>query len=90
MPLGIKESEIDEHELDYYSGDLLILYTDGVSEAMNESNEMYGLENLTKLIERNGDMPLGALKELIIDTTDAFRGDADPHDDYTLFMVRLP
>ncbi|EKR62240.1 MULTISPECIES: SpoIIE family protein phosphatase [Leptospira] len=90
MPLGIKESEIDEHELDYYSGDLLILYTDGVSEAMNESNEMYGLENLTKLIERNGDMPLGALKELIIDTTDAFRGEADPHDDYTLFMVRLP
>ncbi|AXX17521.1 MULTISPECIES: SpoIIE family protein phosphatase [Leptospira] len=90
MPLGIKESEIDEHELDYYPGDLLILYTDGVSEAMNESNEMYGLENLTKLIERNGDMPLGALKELIIDTTDAFRGDADPHDDYTLFMIRLP
>ncbi|EMY76109.1 stage II sporulation protein E [Leptospira weilii serovar Ranarum str. ICFT] len=90
MPLGIKESEIDEHEIDYSPGDLLLLYTDGVSEAMNESNEMYGLENLTKLIERNGDMPLGALKELIIDTTDAFRGDADPHDDYTLFMVRLP
>ncbi|TQE83461.1 GAF domain-containing SpoIIE family protein phosphatase [Leptospira noguchii] len=90
MPLGIKESEIDEHEIDYSSGDLLILYTDGVSEAMNESNEMYGLENLIKLIERNGEMALGALKELIIDTTDSFRGDAAPHDDYTLFMVRLP
>ncbi|TGK27576.1 GAF domain-containing protein [Leptospira gomenensis] len=90
MPLGIKESEIDEHEIDYSPGDLLILYTDGVSEAMNESSEMYGLENLTRLIERNGEMPLGTLKELIIDTTDAFRGDADPHDDYTLFMVRLP
>lgn len=89
MPLGIKESEIEEHEVEYQPGDLLVLYTDGVSETTNETGEMYSLENLAKLIERNGDMPVENLKELILDTTDAFRGDADPHDDYTLVMVRL-
>ncbi|MFB5651287.1 SpoIIE family protein phosphatase [Leptospira wolffii] len=89
MPLGIKESEIEEHEVEYSPGDLLVLYTDGVSETTNEAGEMYSLENLAKLIERNGDMPVENLKDLIIDTTDAFRGEADPHDDYTLVLVRL-
>ncbi|TGK19966.1 GAF domain-containing protein [Leptospira fluminis] len=89
MPLGIKESEIEEHEVEYQPGDLLVLYTDGVSETTNEAREMYGLENLAKLIERNGELPVENLKDLILDTTDAFRADADPHDDYTLVLVRL-
>ncbi|TGK08873.1 GAF domain-containing protein [Leptospira fletcheri] len=89
MPLGIKESEIEEHEVEYQPGDLLVLYTDGVSETTNEAREMYGLENLAKLIERNGELPVENLKDLILDTTDSFRGEADPHDDYTLVLVRL-
>ena len=92
IPLGtrMKEFEISENTIEYESGDVIILYTDGITETMNRNRDMFGEERFIELIENNADKPLGELKDIIKKTTDIFRGQYDMlEDDYTLMLIRL-
>ncbi len=89
MPLGIGKSEISEHKMDYEPGDFLILYTDGVTEVMNETNEMYTEERLIQDIISMDENSAEDLKEKILKITKEFQGGAEQHDDYTLFVIKL-
>ena len=92
IPLGtrMKEFEISENTIEYESGDVIILYTDGITETMNRNRDMFGEERFIELIENNADKPLGELKDIIKKTTDIFRGRYDMlEDDYTLMLIRL-
>ena len=71
-------------------GDSLLLYTDGVTEAMNDNEEMFGDERLQILFQklaleytRSVDI-VNALKEEIIN----FAGTARQHDDLTIVVVK--
>lgn len=88
-PLGIGESVFSEHTVNYSTGDLILLYTDGITETENESGDLFGEERLVNLIESNGDLPIGELKKLIRSTTQNFQGKAEVHDDYTFLLMRL-
>jgi serine phosphatase RsbU (regulator of sigma subunit) len=68
--------------------DLLILYTDGITEAMNEENELYSEERLTKVFS-NGylNSPKDAVKN-VIDDVFLFRGGALQSDDITVFCIK--
>ena len=86
----MKEFEISENTIEYESGDVIILYTDGITETMNRNRDMFGEERFIELIENNADKPLGELKDIIKKTTDIFRGRYDMlEDDYTLMLIRL-
>lgn len=61
----MKEFEISENTIEYESGDIIILYTDGITETMNRNREMFGEERFIELIENNADKPLGELKDII-------------------------
>ncbi|WCL47551.1 SpoIIE family protein phosphatase [Leptospira sp. GIMC2001] len=88
-PLGIGKSEISEHTVDYEPGDYLILYTDGVTEVMNSKDEMYEEERLMEdILSMELDSAIG-MRDKILDITNKFQGDAEQHDDYTLFIVKL-
>jgi sigma-B regulation protein RsbU (phosphoserine phosphatase) len=64
-------------------GDTIILYTDGIIEAMNGREELYGYERFEKLL-RKGPADPDALKTAIISDVNRFTGLSPQHDDMTL------
>lgn len=70
-------------------GDILVLYTDGVIEAMNMKGEQYSYESLAKIIQENKDMEPDDLTEIIKTDIENFVGNAKQHDDQTLLLMKI-
>jgi len=64
-------------------GDIVILYTDGIIEAMNAGEELYGYERFEALIKKAPSLPEG-LKSAIIEDVNKFTGLSPQHDDMTM------
>jgi phosphoserine phosphatase RsbU/P len=64
-------------------GDIVILYTDGIIEAMNAREELYGYERFEALIRKAPSLPEG-LKSAIIEDVNKFTGLSPQHDDMTM------
>src|SRR5262249_27445266 len=69
-------------------GDLLAVYSDGVSEAWNAAEEEYGMERLTESLARVRDLPAAAIVEAGVTGLDAFVGAAPQHDDITFLALK--
>lgn len=69
-------------------GDLLLLYTDGVSEAMNEQEEMFGEKRLADLLCRHRDRSAKEITQIILEEVQTFNTRADQSDDKTLVVIR--
>ena len=65
-------------------GDKLFQYTDGVTEATNAENELYGQDRLTAVLEKYSSKPLTELLPLVRADIDAFVGEAPQFDDITM------
>ncbi len=65
-------------------GDRIFLYTDGVSEAQNEAQELYGEDRLLESVNRNGSLKLPEMLKAIRADVDAFVDGADQFDDITM------
>ena len=74
-------------ELTLNPGDRLFLYTDGVPEATNGSNQLYGEERLLEFMNNNSSVEASALLPSLKDSIDAFVGDAPQFDDITMLML---
>ncbi|MBI4264297.1 MAG: SpoIIE family protein phosphatase [Acidobacteria bacterium] len=70
-------------------GDLFVLYTDGITEAMNASGDYFGDSRLGALIEEHGDLPFDELRERILREIRSFVGTAPQHDDMTMLLLRV-
>ncbi len=72
------------------SGDLLCMVTDGVTEAMNQAQDLYGGERLLRVLEaaQGSDPGAGELLAQVSDDVARFVAGADPADDLTLLMLR--
>ena len=70
-------------KIQLFEGDQIIFYTDGVTEAMNEKDEMFGEERLLKLFNDNTDKSLKELFILASQAIEKFRGKAEQSDDIT-------
>ena len=71
------------------AGDVFLLYTDGLSEAMNADGDLFGEERLRALVEEHGDLNADGLRERIVRDVEAHVASADPHDDMTLIVVTV-
>jgi len=71
------------------SGDVLVAYTDGLSEARNPEGEEFGEERLTQLIVDNADLPADEMREQIIASIRGWQRDAPQHDDMTIVIVKM-
>ncbi len=71
------------------SGDVLVIYSDGLSEAMNLSDDEFGEERLMSVVSSNIDLSLPDLRDAILDDVARFVGEADQHDDLTLVLARV-
>ena len=72
------------------AGDLLILYSDGVNEAMNERSEEFGDERVLSTIRDSitNEMSVEDVCAALVAAVDRFRGTAPAHDDMTLVVVK--
>ena len=67
-------------------GDRVVLYTDGVTEAINPQNEEFGEERLLSVLNENSALAPEALAKKITEAVDTFAGDAAQFDDMTLLV----
>jgi sigma-B regulation protein RsbU (phosphoserine phosphatase) len=79
-----------EGTLQLEPGDLLVLYTDGVTESMSpeEEEEEFGEERLIEALRKLHDQPLGSLLEAVLNRLETFRGGQPASDDTTLVLLR--
>ncbi|MEO8210209.1 MAG: PP2C family protein-serine/threonine phosphatase [bacterium] len=78
----------NEVVFDFKKGDKLILYTDGVNEAMNNNKAEYGLDNLELYINTNSDKKTNELLNGLLDDVKKFTNDSFQRDDLTLLIVQ--
>jgi sigma-B regulation protein RsbU (phosphoserine phosphatase) len=75
------------HRVQLHAGDRLVLYTDGVTEAFNARQELYGANRLVDLLRARGDDDSTLLVQHICDSVMTFAASAPQSDDITLTVV---
>ena len=83
------EELLEEHRVTLNAGDVLVFYTDGITEAMNHDNDLFGDARLSRLVEEHGHLDTADLRERILREIEAFVGPADQHDDMTMILVKV-
>jgi serine phosphatase RsbU (regulator of sigma subunit) len=80
--------ELEERKIDMAPGDLLVFYTDGVTEARNAEGRLFGEARLQTTVTANSDASAEQVMQAILDAVKTFAGDTPPSDDFTLFVVK--
>jgi sigma-B regulation protein RsbU (phosphoserine phosphatase) len=89
-PLGVKLAfEVAKREMTIEPGDVFVLHTDGVYEAMNERGDSYGVDRLVSLIASSRAFTAGELRDEIVSDVDVFRGSEKQRDDITVVVATI-
>jgi sigma-B regulation protein RsbU (phosphoserine phosphatase) len=83
-------AQYGESSIELLPGDLLLLYTDGISEPQNEFDEMYGEERLIELVKKNAHLDDTAMIQAIMNAVQQWTGSPELQDDMTLLIARRP
>jgi serine phosphatase RsbU (regulator of sigma subunit) len=90
LPLGIAEGmEYSASCVEMKPGGVLLLYTDGITEACNEQDEEFGLTRLTTIVEKEGPHGPAQVRDGILAALDEHRGSVELADDTTLVVLRV-
>ncbi len=88
MALGVEQNiEYAENSVTLRQGDSLVLYSDGVTEATNESGEEYGLDRLREVITAASSQGADEITRAVFDSVREFAGEATQSDDITCLTV---
>jgi serine phosphatase RsbU (regulator of sigma subunit) len=88
FPLGIlDESNYEETRVQLSPGDKVVFYTDGIVEAKNEQEEIFGFDRLLDVVQKARVISAEALLKEILDKVNQFVGDAAQYDDLTAIVV---
>ena len=89
IALGIlKDIHLEDHDITLESGDCVIFYTDGVTEAFSPGDEMYGEEHLHETIRAADCTSASTVLDAIDDSVIEFIGDNPRADDLTMVAIR--
>jgi len=77
-----------EHEFQLHTGDSLFVYTDGVAEATDAQNELYGTDRLLEALNRDPDAEPEEILDHVSDSIREFVGDAEQFDDITMLCMK--
>ncbi|NOK60413.1 MAG: GAF domain-containing protein [Chloroflexi bacterium AL-W] len=89
MALGVLEdAHLDETEITIEEGDVLVCYTDGITEAINAAEEPFGVPRLMQTVVANRERSAEEISRIITDSLLAFTGDRRPFDDVTLVVLK--
>ena len=96
LVLGLKidngqmfERILEEETIPLHEGDLLLFFTDGISEAMDPGDDCFGEARLGRLVEEYGDLPADALRDRVLDEITTFVSGAPQHDDMTMILLKV-
>ncbi len=90
IALGVKHDvHLEERGIDLQTGDLAVLYTDGITEAINEKNEAFGEERLARVIQDNFLLSAQELIRKIQEEVILFAGTQPQYDDITLLILKV-
>jgi sigma-B regulation protein RsbU (phosphoserine phosphatase) len=96
MVLGLRidqgerfERLLEEVTIPLEADDLFVLFTDGISEAMNVQSDCFGEGRLGQLVEEHGHLSSEELRERILREIQTFVGLADQHDDMTMILLKV-
>jgi len=96
LVLGLKldsgemfERLLSEDTIALGPGDMVVLYTDGISEAMNEEFDCFGEERLEAAIESRRHLPFEDIRDGILGDIRTFVGGGEQHDDMTLLLLKM-
>ena len=86
LPIAIDEGmDYEAVTVPFGKGDIAVMYTDGINEAMNAADEEFGMENVRSLTQQGGDASV--VSKRIVDAVLAHVGDAPPFDDMCLVII---
>ncbi len=89
LPLGIiPNAEYETGEIDIGAGDVLVVYSDGVSEANNLAEEEFGLDRLAEVVKTNLKGTASAIRDKVESALSEFTGTAPANDDITIVIVK--
>lgn len=89
LPLGIMDGfEYQKTEENLYNGDMIFLYTDGVTEAMNESEKLYGEENLKNTLNNNKNLNIQEVISEVENDVKRHSQNTEQSDDITTLIFR--
>lgn len=82
----IEDIPFREHEFELRPGDSLFVYTDGVTEATNAEEELFGEDRLVETLNRNSEVRTAEILPVVKTAIDEFVGDAPQFDDITMMI----
>jgi len=89
--LGLEQeiaNYVNQVSLSLNRGDVVVLYTDGVTEAENIAGELYGLERLCEVIQQNWQQTAQQIQQIVVDDVRQFIGKQTVFDDITLLVLK--
>ncbi len=85
---GMENTRYREYELELHAGDTLFVYTDGVTEATNSGNSLYGADRMLQTLNRRPDGGPEELLHEVKENIDHFVGDMPQFDDITMLCLK--
>lgn len=82
-------SQYEEGSVQLQPGDVLMLFTDGVSEAHNPQEEEYGEERLKEALKQYGHLPVPEMSDAILRELRKWMADPPQHDDLTFVLMKV-
>lgn len=86
---GVFDSVLEEREFDLRSGDILVFYTDGFTEARNVVGEEFSETRLLKSVADAKERTAEEIIDIVVRDAKRFAGDAEQHDDMTMVVVKV-
>lgn len=89
-PVGVEKStEYLDHSRQLKSGDIIVMYTDGLVESLDENGVQYSIDNLVRIVKLNHSKSAKDIISLVKNDLKQFNGNVRQHDDQTLLVVKI-
>ncbi len=91
FPLGLESdisSFVTETKVQLEAGDIAVLYTDGITEAINSKNQQYGLKHLHASLQRHRHCAASQIRQAVIEDLKQHIGEQKVFDDITLLVLK--
>jgi sigma-B regulation protein RsbU (phosphoserine phosphatase) len=90
LPLGVMEDAVyKEYQKQISSGQIILIGTDGIKEAVNENGEMFGIQRLLQVIKDTADQPSIKILDSVFKSLDRFCSPLKNDDDATLVVIKV-
>ncbi|MBC8447599.1 MAG: SpoIIE family protein phosphatase [Chloroflexi bacterium] len=85
----LEQVDLEEVDVSLQAGDLLVLYSDGITDANSPAGEFFGVERLSETVCGTGELAAQGVCDLIFESVKRFQAGAVQYDDMALLVVRV-